>query len=113
MADDKVDFSALDPSRDEVAWERRIQAVAARGLAARQRSFTIFDQLRAWRRPALAVTLAAAAASWLLVITSERIEASPKTAEESAEATWSRWALNDQVPQTTEVFQLVEASRDR
>lgn len=110
--DDKVDLSPLDPARDQLAWERRIAAVAARGLVARQRSLSVSDQLRVWQRPALAVAAALAAASWLGVIAGERFFSAPE-AQESAELTWSRWAVNDEVPQTSEIFEVMEASGDR
>ncbi len=111
MDDDKVDFSALDPTRDRVGWERRIAAVAARGLAAQRRSLTVMDQLGAWRRPALAVVAALAAASWLGVFAGERWDAGAP--QESAEVVWSRWALGEEVPQTSEIFAMVEATHDR
>ncbi len=112
MDDEKVDLSPLDPARDELAWERRIASVAARGLAARKRTLSVSDQLRVWQKPALAVAAALAAASWLGVIAGERFFAEPET-RESAELTWSRWALNDEVPQTAELFEVMEASHER
>jgi hypothetical protein len=111
MDDDKLDFSALDPTRDSIGWERRIALVAARGVAARRSTLTVTGQLGAWRRPVLAVAAALAAASWLGVFAGERWDAAPPP--ESAEVVWSRWALGEEVPQTTEIFAMVEASHDR
>jgi hypothetical protein len=111
MDDDKLDFSALDPTRDRVGWERRIASVATRGLAARRRSLTVTQQLGAWQRPVLAVAAALAAASWLGVFAGERWGSVEP--QESAEVVWSRWTLGEEVPQTSEIFAMVEATHDR
>jgi hypothetical protein len=111
MDDDKLDLSALDPTRDRLGWERRIAAVAARGVAARRRPLTVAAQLGAWRRPALAVATALAAASWLAVFAGERWGSGEPAA--SAEILWSRWTLGEEVPKTSEIFAMLEASHDR
>lgn len=50
----EIDLRVLDPSRDPAAWERRVESVANRALAAyRQRN-------RALRRGAIALVLASA-----------------------------------------------------
>jgi hypothetical protein len=111
MDDHKLDLSALDPTRDRIGWERRIASVAARGIAARRQTLTVAEQLGAWRRPALAVVAALAAASWLGVFAGERWGSAPPS--QSAEVVWSRWTLGEEVPQTSEIFAMLEASHDR
>jgi hypothetical protein len=62
MNDDRIDFSALDPSRDAGRWEALADAVAGRALRERRRSKTVAGQLAAWWRPALAAAAVIAAA---------------------------------------------------
>lgn len=61
--DDRIDFSALDPSRDRARWEQQIAAVTARALAAR-RGPRRADGLRFWSRPGLAAAAALALITW-------------------------------------------------
>ena len=61
--DDRIDFSALDPSRDRARWEQQIAAVTARALAAR-RGPQRADGLRFWSRPGLAAAAALALITW-------------------------------------------------
>jgi hypothetical protein len=68
MEDEKLDLSSLDPARDREAWQRRVDDVIARGVAAR-RERSLGAQLLALARPAVllaaAVVLLVWSASWL------------------------------------------------
>ena len=58
MENEPIDFSPLDPSRDQVRWERMVRAVAARGRAVRR------PPILRYARPALAVAAIVALAVW-------------------------------------------------
>jgi hypothetical protein len=64
---DKIDFAALDPSRDPARWGPLVAQVAARGLARFQRRLapSLAAQVVAWWRPALAMAAAVALVVWL------------------------------------------------
>ena len=97
---DKLDFSALDPSRqDAAAWERRIRTVVARATAARR--WTVARQLSSWARPAVALAAAAALFSWAgLWLTLEA--AAPTSDVRDPHVLLSRWAaLADEGEQPT------------
>ena len=51
MADDPLDLSLLDPTRDEARFHRRVGTIVRDGLAERQRD--LFVVLDGWMRPAL------------------------------------------------------------
>ena len=55
MDEQKIDMSAVDPSRDPERWETLVQSVAARALETRRRRLTVGHQLLSWARPALAI----------------------------------------------------------
>jgi hypothetical protein len=67
MTDRKIDLTALDPSLDQVRWERMVRSVAVRGAeaAARRRPGRLTLQLAAWARPALAFAAALALLVWV------------------------------------------------
>ncbi|HET9987289.1 MAG TPA: hypothetical protein VFQ65_02195 [Kofleriaceae bacterium] len=78
----EIDLRVLDPSRDPAAWERRVEHVANRALAAyRQRN-------RALRRGAIALVLASACglAVWW---------SAPRHAPPRANADLLDWAVGD------------------
>lgn len=87
---DKLDFSSLDPERqDPAAWERRIQAVVARAAAARR--WTVARQLSRWARPAVALAAAAALFSWLGLLLTLK-PAAPAAEVRDPHVLLSRWA---------------------
>jgi hypothetical protein len=95
--DDRIDFSALDPSRDRVRWEARIAAIAAAG---RKRP-SLFDALAAWARPALAAAAAIAVVVWGAAMLTHRT--APAQADPYAQVIdWSR----GQMPQNA--YELLE-----
>jgi hypothetical protein len=78
----EIDLQALDPSRDAVAWERRITSVASRALASHR------GRQRALRRGAIALVLASACglAVWW---------SAPRHAPAHARADLLEWAIGD------------------
>jgi hypothetical protein len=63
MPPERIDLSALDPSRDAGRWEALLKDLSARAVAELQSP--VLCQLTAWARPALAVAALAAFACWL------------------------------------------------
>jgi hypothetical protein len=60
---ERLDLSALDPTRDQERWERMVGQIMWRSKAELQRrqgapAFGLFDGLVAWSRPALATAAA-------------------------------------------------------
>jgi len=111
---EKIDFSPLDPSKDELRWQRLIVATASRARGSR-RAPTVIDQLVAWGRPALAF-----AAALCVVLWSGSWWAQTRTAERKRAAVQSeqaerllRWALDDEVPPPEVVLQVVGDAHDR
>jgi hypothetical protein len=92
--EERIDFSAIDPSRDEERWERMIAAVGRRGRAAASAG-GVLGQVAAWWRPALA-----AAAALVLAIAGAGLLAGREPQAASApgmdpDAALVRWALGD------------------
>ncbi|MEY4548035.1 MAG: hypothetical protein RL685_4230 [Pseudomonadota bacterium] len=93
---DPLDLASLDPSRrDPARWERRIQSVVARAVAAQR--WTVARQLSSWARPAMALAAAAALFSWLgLMVTLRTATTSTSTStltlEQDPHALLSSWA---------------------
>lgn len=83
---DNVDFSVLDPRRDDVRWERMVANVAERARAHHRL------RMRAVRRGAIAavVAIAAATAVWL---GAPRSQPGPRTRGDVLE-----WAVRDVDP---------------
>ena len=66
MNDDRIDFSPLDPTRDQVRYARAVHRImdhAALPLAARRARTTPIGQVSRWWRPMLALAAALAVAA--------------------------------------------------
>lgn len=61
--DDKLDLSALDPTRDALRFERMVRAVAAKA-AQQRRPADPFGEVLRWWRPALALAASLALVLW-------------------------------------------------
>ena len=98
-----IDFSALDPSRHQVRWERTIQNLAARAWAERQRRTSIEHQLLSWAGPVLAVAAVLCLMLWSAgyLVSARRVAAPSATAPALQLAAW---AANDKIPETSELF---------
>jgi hypothetical protein len=99
-----IDFSALDPCRDQVRWARAIDDLAARALAERRKRLSVEHQLLSWARPVLAV----AAVFCLMVWTAGYFMSSRRSATTSPMGTVpalqiAAWAANNSIPDTSEL----------
>ena len=99
MADEKIDFSALDPAQDPQRWEQLVESVAQRALAARERPNPLLLQLSAWFRPALALATGLAIAVWCAaLVQSDRSTAAAVATVEDPVHALTNWAADDAIP---------------
>jgi len=101
--DDSIDFSSLDPARDNLRWERMVRATTARAVAARRTS-SVADQLRAWMRPALAAAALVAVSMWGAVIARGHTVRSEKT---DSTALLIEWGRTGQMPSGANTWTLL------
>jgi hypothetical protein len=101
-----IDFSALDPSRDQLRWERTVNQLLARLHADRGRRLSVEHQLLRWARPVLA-----AAATFCLIAWAAGYLAAGRRPASSAEQSaapalvLATWAANHQIPDTSELLE--------
>ena len=96
MDDERIDFSPLDPKRDEVRWGRIVTSLAAQAVAERRQRLSVQWQMARWARPVLAVAaglcLLAWAGRWL------GNGRAPVDGGTPIVLTVANWAANQQVP---------------
>ena len=115
MDRDRIDLSALDPSRDAERWEAMVRATAARGMDARRPSARVLAELVAGWRPALALAAAVAVLAWVPSLLAARRDAA-KAAAAPADPVLSTasWALRARSPTAADlVASLGEDHADR
>jgi hypothetical protein len=99
-----IDFSALDPSRNQLHWARTVDQLAARALADRRRRLSVEHQLLSWARPVLAVAAALCLTVWTAgYLASARRGATSTTATTAPALQIATWAANDKIPETNEL----------
>lgn len=100
--DNPIDFSSLDPSRNHLRWQARIGQIVDTTMRARRQRESLPASLLHYARPALAIAAAIALVSWVGAM---RSKTSVTTAgAESSSSSVLEWAINDQVPSTSEVL---------
>ena len=103
MDPDRLDLSALDPSRDEERWETLVRAVvASRSAAATPATQVLFQLVSSWR-PVLALAAAAVALAWAPAILTARERSAPPAAIADPVLSTTTWMLREQAPATAEV----------
>jgi hypothetical protein len=119
MMDDRdqpVDFSPLDPTRDEGRFDvivRSVMGAAAAGLAERRSPPNVLIELGRWRRPFLAAAAVAALIAWGIW---PRRSESPATTDVIATSIgmstmMAQWIWEDDYPTAAQVFYTQEQSR--
>jgi hypothetical protein len=97
-----IDFSALDPTRNQLRWERSIQDLAARACAEQHKRISIQHQLLSWAAPGLAVAAGLCLMVWGAgYFVSARQSATPPTTTPALQI--AVWAANDKIPETSEL----------
>jgi hypothetical protein len=108
MDDERIDFSPLDPKRDEVRWGRIVTDLAAHAVTDRREHLSVQWQLACWARPVLAVAaglcLLAWAGGWL---GNGRASVDGETA---TALTVANWAANNQVPEPSALLQTLRGN---
>lgn len=93
--EDRLDFSALDPTRDAAAFETQLQAIrfATQSELARRRGAPgLLDLFLGWRRPILATSTLIAAASLVVLLSAPADTRSTSLAEAAGlSSTWAEW----------------------
>jgi hypothetical protein len=105
MEDERIDFSALDPSRNELGWRRTVEGIVARALEQRRRRLSVERQLLSWARPVLVIAIGLCILSWTatLIGGTERVERDTRPAP----LTLARWAANHQMPPAGDLLSLL------
>jgi hypothetical protein len=95
--DDRIDFSSLDPARDERRWEAMIRTTAA--LARMRRTPGFAWQVTRWARPAIGLAASIAIIVWSLTL----LRGTPNPSTETS-GSWQllEWARSDQIPADTD-----------
>lgn len=121
MNGDKIDFSALDPSRDAERWEACIQRVSEAALARRRPTPALSDQLLAWLRPAMVLAAFLALLVWgVALIGPGAVEPGRRGSSVWTEARSTapallvaRWAAEDARPAPIEVLSAFGGHHDK
>jgi hypothetical protein len=99
-----IDFSALDPSRDELRWACAIDRLASRAFAERRKRASVERQLLCWARHVLAVAAAFCVVVWtagyFVSVRRAATTSDPTTAPPLQIATW---AANNGMPEIDEL----------
>jgi hypothetical protein len=100
----RIDLSALDPSRDELHWTRTIDGLVGQALAERRKRLSVEQQLLRWARPVLAVAASFGIVAWtgglLAVNRGQRMA----TMQHPAALTMANWAANNQIPEPSDLW---------
>lgn len=101
-----IDFSALDPSRNQLRWERALQELAGKAHAEHLRRATVHAQLLHWARPVLAVAAAFCLVVWTAGywVGHRRTVVAASTSTQSPALTLAAWAASDRIPDSSELF---------
>ncbi|XXF74877.1 hypothetical protein P2318_17535 [Myxococcaceae bacterium GXIMD 01537] len=100
--DHPVDFSALDPKRDPIRFERRVQAIVA-GARPRPASPLLLG-LVGWGRAAVTAAALLAVAAWLPSMLRGGSRTSEARGSDPIDLV-STWAETGQVPSDVDLFQ--------
>ena len=101
---DRIDFSPLDPIRNELRWKRTVDGLVGKALAERRKRLSIEQQLLRWARPVLAVAAGLGIVAWtaglLAMGASEQISAT----RHAPALTLANWAANNQIPEPIDLL---------
>lgn len=119
METERVDLSALDPTRDRIGYERlvrRILEAAAPELARRRATANPLVQLAAWARPALAAAAVIALVALGTLAVTTRYETVQDPAGSIADALGvpapaADWLTEGRAPTTGDLVLAVEGPR--
>ncbi|UCF21184.1 MAG: hypothetical protein JSU87_07300 [Gemmatimonadota bacterium] len=120
MSEDRIDFSALDPTRDSERFESTVRAISAAAgpqLAARRARSNVIVQVYGWWRPVLAAAAVIGVVSLgALSRTELSVPANTETEIGVAEAMGvpqqiAQWVRSDEVPTPAELLVTLESEQ--
>jgi|WetSurMetagenome_2_1015567.scaffolds.fasta_scaffold439832_2 hypothetical protein len=104
MEDERIDFSALDPSRNQLRWQRTVDALVVKAMAERRKRLSIEQQLLRWARPVLAVAAGLSIVAWTTGFLSANRSQQVTSAQHPPALTLASWAANNQIPEPSDLF---------
>lgn len=102
-----IDFSTLDPSRNQLRWERTIQELAAQAHAESRHRYALERELLRWARPVLAVAAMLCLIAWTAGYVATRggaATAGGRASARSAALDLAAWVANDRIPESSELL---------
>jgi hypothetical protein len=119
MTDERIDFSALDPTAEAERFEEivgRIGASAAPALAARRAQASVFGQVAGWWRPLLAAASIAGivSAATLALVQGSALESEAEIGVAEAIGVpeqIAQWVRSDESPDPSELLIALEGPR--
>ena len=102
--DDRIDFSALDPSRDELRWARTVDGIVGKALAERRKRLSVEQQLLRWARPVLAVAAGLSIVAWTAGFLASGRSDQVSSVQHPPALTLASWAANNQIPEPSDLF---------
>jgi len=102
--EDRIDFSALDPSRNELRWTRSVDALVGRALVERRKRLSVEQQLLRWARPVLAVAAGLSFVAWTASYLASNRAQQVSTVQNPPALNLANWAANNQIPEPSDLF---------
>jgi hypothetical protein len=102
--DKRIDFSALDPSRNELRWARTVDDLVVKALAERCTRLSIEQQLLRWARPILAVAAGLSIVAWTAGFLATNRSHQVMPVQHPPALTLATWAANNQIPEPSDLF---------
>lgn len=104
MEDERINFSALDPSRNELRWQRTVDMLVDQALAERRKRLSIEQQLLRWARPVLAVAAGLCIVAWTASLLSTSSSRQVSSEQQPRALTLANWAANNQIPEPSDLL---------
>jgi hypothetical protein len=111
MEDERINFSALDPSRNELRWQRTVGMLVGQALAERRKRLSIEQQLLRWARPVLAVAAGLCLVAWTAGLLSTSSAQRVSSVQQSPALTLANWAANNQIPEPSDLLRTLGGNR--
>lgn len=99
MDDERINFAAIDPSRNELRWERIVDSLAVKAARDRRKRLSVQWQLLGWARPVLAVAAGLCILAWTTSLLIAKRGPDTASAQDSPALTLAQWAANNQIPE--------------
>ena len=104
MKDERIDFSALDPTQDQIRWARIANALVNQAIAERNRRAVVGEQLLHWARAVLLVAAGLCIVAWSARLFPGSQPPPTLTQEMQPALRLSSWAANNQMPEPADLF---------